>query len=173
MPKAKLQKEKDLKELTDKLKTAKAVVLSDYRGTSVKDMDKFRGTLRKENVFSKVYKLTLVKRAMKDAGISGEIADYKTPVVLSISQEDETTPARAIKTLGKELKTITILEGVSDGKLVNKASVMVLADLPSKQDLRAMLVRTINAPVSGLVNVLAANIRGLLNVLNAMSQKTS
>ena len=62
MPKAKLQKDKDLKELTDKLKEAKAVVFSEYRGTTVKNLDKFRKTLRQENVFSKVYKLTLVKK---------------------------------------------------------------------------------------------------------------
>ena len=104
MPKNKIQKEKDLKELTDKLKAAKAVVFSDYRGTTVKDITKFRTALRKENVFSKVYKLSLVKKAMKEAAVAGEIADYKAPMILSLSEEDETTPARVIKNLLKDFK---------------------------------------------------------------------
>ena len=61
MPKSRQQKEQDLQELTEKLKNAKSVVLTEYRGTTVKDIDTFRKTLRKENVFSKVYKLTLVQ----------------------------------------------------------------------------------------------------------------
>ncbi len=171
MPKAKSQKIEDLKELTAKLKEAKGVVFSDYRGTTVKDMDIFRKTLRKEKVFCKVYKLTLVKRAMKDAGLDGEIADYKTPVILSVSSDDETTPARLVKNLSKDLKTISVLEGIVDNKLVNKAQVLALADLPSKNQLRAQIIATINAPVTGFVNVLVGNIRGLINVLNAVVTK--
>ena len=90
MAKLKAQKEKDLAELTEKLKTAKAVVFTDYRGTTVKDMDKFRNTLRKENVFSKVYKIPLIKKAMEAIGIDAASVDYKPPVILSLSEEDET-----------------------------------------------------------------------------------
>ncbi len=171
MSKSKQQKTSDLEELTDKVKTAKAIVFTDYKGTTVKDITKFRATLRKENIFSKVYKLTLVKKALADAGVSGNIADYKTPVILSLSEEDETAPARAIKALAKEIKTLNVLEGVVDKAVIAKAQVNVLADLPSKDQLRGMLVGTIKAPVNGFVNVLAGNIRGLINVLNAVAAK--
>lgn len=171
MSKLKQQKEQDLKELSDKIKTAKSVVFTDYRGTTVKDLDKFRKDLRKEKVFSKVYKITLIKKALAENGIDSGSIDYKTPVILSVSQDDETTPARIIKNLTKDYKTFNILEGIVDGKLINKAQVAALADLPSKDQLRGQVVRTINAPVSGFVNVLAANIRGLMNVLNAVAAK--
>jgi large subunit ribosomal protein L10 len=171
MAKNKVQKDQDLQELSGKLSKAKSVVFTDYRGTTVKDMDKFRGALRKEQVFSKVYKLTLVKKAMKEAGVSGDIADYKTPVILSISEEDETSPARVIKNLAKEVKTLKILEGIVDKSVIAASQVNALADLPGKDQLRAQLVGTLNAPISGFVNVLAGNIRGLINVLNAMASK--
>ena len=171
MAKGKVQKEQDLQELTDKLKAAKSVVFTDYRGTTVKDLDKFRRNLSKENVFSKVYKVTLVRKAMEANGLSAASVEYKTPVILSLSEEDETTPARLIKALAKEVKTVAILEGIVDGKVISKAQVEALADLPSKDQLRAQFVYTINAPVSGFVNVLAANIRGLINVLNAVATK--
>ena len=156
MAKLKSQKEKDLSELTEKLKTAKAVVLSEYRGTTVKDMDKFRSSLRKEKVFSKVYKITLLRLALKALGITGAAMEYKTPVILSLSTEDETTPARVIKNLSRELKTISILEGVADGKLLSKAEVMALADLPTKDQLRAQFMSVLNGPISAFARVLNA-----------------
>lgn len=171
MPKTKVQKEKDLAELTEKLKSAKSVVMSEYRGTTVKDIDAFRRALTKENVQSKVYKITLIKKALAANGIDADSIDYKTPVILSSSDDEETAPARLVKQMSGTIKTIQILSGVIDNKLVGKEMVMTLADLPSKDQLRAKLVGTINAPVTGFVNVLAGNLRGLINVLNAVAQK--
>ncbi len=171
MPKTREQKEQDLQELTDKLKSAKSVVITEYRGTTVKDIDAFRRALSKEQVFSKVYKITLVKKALEANGINAEAVDYKTPVILSLSDEDETTPARLVKSMGKTMQTIKIVSGVLDGQLATGAQMMALADLPSKDQLRAQLVGTINAPVSGFVNVLAGNIRALMNVFNALAEQ--
>jgi large subunit ribosomal protein L10 len=172
MAKTRSQKEQDLQELSDRIKGAKSVVLSEYRGTTVKDIDKFRRALSSEGVQSKVYKIPLIKKAFEANGIDATgIMDYKVPVILSVSIEDEVAPARIIKSFGKEVKTVSILSGVLDGTVASKEQMMALADLPSKDELRAKLVGTINAPVSGFVNVLAGNIRGLINVLNAVAQK--
>lgn len=171
MPKSKLQKDKDLKELVSLLKAAKAAVFTDYRGTSVKDITRLRQVLRKEKIFSKVYKLTLVGKALKEAGVQGEIADYKAPVILSLSSDDETGPARGIKNIAKDIKTLNILEGVVDGKVVAREMVLQMADLPSKDVLRAQVVGSIKAPLSGLVNVMIGNLRGLMNTLNAIAAK--
>ena len=171
MPKSRTQKEKDLEELTVKLKQAKLVVLSDYRGTTVKAMDKFRKISRQEHIFCKVYKMTLLRKALEAAGIQANLPDYKVPVILTISDEDETSPARMIKNFAKEAKTINMLEGVADRALISRQQLDVLADLPSRLELRGILVRTINAPIEGFVNVLAGNLRGLMNVLNAIAQK--
>ncbi len=171
MAKLKTQKTEDLQELSDKVKSAKGMVFAGYSGTTVKDMDKFRKALRLENIFAKVYKITLIRKALASANINADGVDYKQPVIIAISEDDEVSPARVLKTVNKELKTIIPLQGVLDGKLVTKEMVMALADLPSKDQLRAQVVGTINAPVSGFVNVLAGNLRGLINVLNAVAQK--
>lgn len=156
MSKSKVQKSEDLAELTSKLKEAKSVVLSGYRGTTVKDITKFRSNLRKENIFSKVYKLSLIKKAMKAVGIDGEISDYKMPVILSVSAEDETAPARLIKNFSKDVKTISILEGVVDGKLVKQEMVMTLASLPTKDQLRAQFMSVLNGPISAFARAIKA-----------------
>jgi large subunit ribosomal protein L10 len=159
MPKGKLQKSEDLKELTAKLKSAKGVVFTGYRGTTVKDMDKIRKALRAEKVFSKVYKLTLVKKAILEAGLEGEITNFKQPVIMSISNEDEVAPARIVKTLTKEVKTISILEGFVEGKLFSKAQVEALGGLPSKDQLRAQFMSVLNGTISAFVRVLDARVK--------------
>ncbi len=171
MAKTRQQKEQDLQELVDRLKDAKSVVLADYRGTTVKEIDSFRRALGNEAVTSKVYKISLIKKAFEANGIDASSLDYKTPVILSVSQDDEVAPARVAKNISKDVKTINILSGVLDGQFASREQVLALADLPSKDELRAKVVGTINAPVSGFVNVLAGNLRGLINVLQAASQK--
>jgi len=171
MAKTRQQKEQDLQELIARLDSAKSVVLADYRGTTVKDIDVFRRSLGREGVQAKVYKIPLIKKAFEAKGIATSELDYKTPVILAVSQDDEVAPARIIKNVAKDVKTITILSGALDGQFFTKEQVLALAELPSKDELRAKLVGTINAPVSGFVNVLAGNIRGLINVLNAVAQK--
>ncbi len=155
MPKSKVQKEQDLQELTDKLKNAKGVVFADYRGTSVKDLTKFRKDLTAEKVFAKVYKLTLVEKALKALGLEAKLG-FKTPVILAISQEDEITPARLVKTAGKDVKTISILEGLIEGKAFSKAEVETLGGLPSKDQLRSQLLSVFNGPISAFARVLDA-----------------
>ncbi len=171
MAKTRQQKEQDLTELTERLKGAKSIVLADYRGTTVKDIDTFRRSLGNEGVVSKVYKISLVKKAFEANNIDATSLDYKTPVILAVSQDDEVAPARIIKNVSKDVKTISILSGVMDGTFATREQVIALAELPSKDQLRGMLVGTINAPVSGFVNVLAGNIRALINVLNATAAK--
>ncbi len=171
MAKSRSQKEQDLQELTDRIKGAKSIVLSEYRGTTVKDIDKFRRALSAEGVSSKVYKIPLIKKAFEAQGIQADNLDFKVPVILSVSMEDEVAAARLIKTFGKEVKTVGMLSGVLDGAYASKEQMLALADLPSKDQLRGQLVGTINAPVSGFVNVLAGNLRGLINVLNAVATK--
>lgn len=172
MAKTRAQKEQDLAELIERLKDAKSIVLSEYRGTTVKDIDKFRRALSAESIVSKVYKIPLIKKAFEAHGINASmVMDYKVPVIVSVSKDDEVAPARVVKTFGKEVKTIGILSGVLDGTFASKEQMIALADLPSKDQLRGQLVGTINAPVTGFVNVLAGNLRSLINVLNAVAQK--
>lgn len=171
MAKTKQQKTKDLEELTSKLKEAKGVVFAGFRGTTVKDIDRFRRSAEKQGVSTKVYKLTLLQKALEDNKVENAKVDYKLPVLVAAALDEETLPARLLKDLAKEVKTLEILGGVLDGKFSDKAQAVALADLPSKQELQGMLVRTIHAPVPGFVNVLAANLRSLVQVLSAVATK--
>lgn len=160
MPKSKQQKEQDLQELSEKLKSAKGVVFADYRGTSVKDLTKFRKELTAEKVFAKVYKLTLVDKALKALGLEVKL-DFKAPVILAISQEDEVAPARLVKNTSKDVKTISILQGIIEGKIFSKAEVETLGSLPTKDQLRAQLLSVLNGPAAAFVRLLDARAKKL------------
>lgn len=168
MAKKRVQKEEDLKELTKLLKEAKGVVFSDYRGTSVKDLTQFRKALSKENIFGKVYKLTLVKKALNEIGVENVSLDFKTPVILAVSKEDEVAPARVVKTMGKDIKTISILQGIIEGKLFSKLEVETLGGLPSKDQLRAQLLSVFNGPISAFARLLDAKSKKMAEAASAV-----
>ena len=167
------QKEVALSELEVQLTGAKSVVFADYRGTSVKKISELRRSMSKENVYTKVAKISLIKLALKKIGVDISAMDFKVPVALAISKEDEVAPARILNNFIKENKNVQILSGLMDNQVISKAEVLALAALPGKQELRGRLVSTIAAPMSGFVNVLAGSLRKLVYALNAIKEAKS
>ena len=166
----KSQKESIVKDLTEKLKNSKAVVFSDYKGLPVKNMMALRKELRKEGIDFNVAKKTLMNRAFKNAKIEVDVEKMEGQLVLAISGTDEVSAAKILAKTAKENENLKIIGGTLGVNFLEKEEVMALSKLPSKDELLAQLVRTINAPVSGFVNVLAGNIRNLMNVLKAVAE---
>lgn len=164
------QKKELVKKLAEKLKTSKAVVFSDYKGLSVKDMSKLRRELCSEGVDFQVLKKTLINIAIKDADLDVDVRKMEGQIALAISQGDEVAAAKIIAGLAKSNENIKIISGILGQEVISAEKVVALSKLPSKEELLAKLVGSINAPVSGFVNVLAGNLRGLVNVLNAINE---
>ncbi len=175
MAKSRKQKELTLGDLTEQLGKAKSVVFADMKGLTVKDATAFRNKARKENVGVLVAKKTLMRLAFKEAGYDGvDPSALQGSLVLVTGFDDEVAPAKLAAEFAKDHEALKIVAGVLERKLVDAASITALSKLPSKQELIAKLVGSINAPLSGFVNVLAGNLRGLVNVMNAIKdQKAS
>ena len=169
MAQTKEQKKSIIKDLSEKLKSSKAVVFSDYKGLAVKDMMALRGELRKERVELKVAKKTLINLALKDAGIEIDARKFESQIALAISSQDEVAAAKIIAKTAKTNENLKMVGGILGVKELNVEEVNALSLIPSKQELLAKLVGSINAPVSGFVNVLAGNLRGLVQVLKAVA----
>ena len=164
------EKEQILADLEAQLSDAKSVVFADYRGTTVKKIDELRKNLRKEGISTKVAKITLIRKALEKHGVDTSKMDFKAPVAVAISKQDEVAAARILTAFAKENKNVQVLAGVMENKYISAAEVKALAALPSKQELLGKLVGTINGPVSGFVNVLAGNLRNLVYVVNAIKE---
>lgn len=171
MAKSRAQKSEIVAKIADRLKRMKAAAFSQVAGYTMEDADKLRAKAAEQGVEVFVAKKTLLTLAAKEAGIEVNPKDFEGSVLTAVGYNDEVSAAKLLKELNKEKETVKLFAGVLDGKLMNAAEVAQLASLPSKQQLLGQLVGTLNAPVSGFVNVLAGNMRGLVTVLGAIKEK--
>jgi large subunit ribosomal protein L10 len=159
-----------VKNLTEKFKTMKGLILTEYRGLTVEEISALRLKLRPFGSEYAVVKNTLSKIAFKEAGIeSGE--NFSGSTALVIESGDIVSPAKVVVEFAKTHAKLKIKAGFLEGKFVNAAVVEQLSVLPSKEVLIARMLGSMNAAVTGFVNVLSANIRGLVTVLDAIAKK--
>jgi len=163
------QKKELVKNLADKLKNAKAVVFSDFRGLSVKDMTALRNELRKKEVSLQVLKKTLLNLALQDAKIEVDAKKMEGQIAVALSKNDDVEAAKIIAKMSKTNENLKIVSGLLGKEILSKEQVLALSKLPSKEEMLGQLVRTLERPISGFVNVLAGNLRNFVQVLRAIS----
>lgn len=162
------QKESLVKDLSEKIKTGKVMIFSDYSGTAVAKMKNLRDELRKTGSSYKITKKKLIKLAFKNAGIEVDVKSMEGQIGVAIGQADEVSAAKVLANFSKENENFKILQGVLENRVISGEEVIALSKLPSREELLSKLVGSINAPVSGFVNVLAGNLRNLVGVLKAI-----
>jgi len=170
MAKTKQQKEQSVQTLTDGLKNAKSAVFANFQGLKVSESEELRGICRGKNVTYVANKKTLLKKALSDAGFDVDTKSFQGGIATVLGNEDEVAPAQIIANFAKNHEVVEIFGGILEGQFIDADKVKELSKLPSKHQLLGQLVGTLNAPISGFVNVLAGNIRGLVNVLNSIKE---
>lgn len=172
MPKTRHQKRQILDDLSVKVEAAKSIVFAKISGLEVKDNEVLRKRLKAEKGEFLVAKKTLINLALKDKAENLDVKQLDGQIAAIFGYEDEVTPAKILDKFKKEHEgKIDFAGGILENKFINASQVADLAKLPSKQELYAKLVGSINAPVSGFVNVLAGNIRNFVQVLKAIEEK--
>ena len=164
------QKKQVVAELSESLKSACIGVIVDYKGITVAEDTKLRKQLRETGEY-KVVKNTLLKLALKDAGIEGLDSVLEGTTAIAISKDDYTGSAKALCDVADKSKTFEIKAGFVDGKVIDAAGVKNLAKLPSKEVLVAQALSGLNAPITGFVTVLNGTMKGLVVALNAIAEK--
>ncbi len=171
MPKTKQQKISTVSTLTDGLKAGKGVVFANFQGLTVAATEELRKKCRAEGVVITAAKKTLVKRACDEAGLENvDPKSWTGGVATAVGLTDEVAPAKIICSFAKDHEQVVVYGGVLENKFISAAAVKSLSALPGKQELLGRLVGTLNAPVSGFVNVLAGNLRNLVGVINNIKE---
>ena len=157
--------------LVEKIRTSKAVVYAQYQGVTVKSLTSMRKELAKSGS-SQVMKKTLLSIALKEAGIEGNVRELPGQVGVAFSSDE----VAAAKTLAEFIKAnkgtkLSIEGGALGEKYLSADETKALAKLPSRDELRGMLVGTLQAPISGFVRTLSGNLSGLVRVLKAVEEK--
>lgn len=169
MPNKKNQTE--VKNLTDKFKAMKGMIMTEYHGLSVSEISALRTELRKCGCEYLVVKNTLSKIALKEVGLETINQYFDGPTAVVVESTDPVEPAKIVSEFAKKYEKFVVKAGLLDGKILAAAEIKSLAALPSKEVLIAKMLGSMMSPISGFVNVLQGTTRNLVCVLNAIKEK--
>jgi len=166
-------KKQTLDDLQGKLENSSAVYLVDYLGMTVDEVNDLRAKFRAENVFYKVVKNTIVKRALDSRKVIGAEPYLLGSTAVCVSLGDEIVPAKIILEFNKKQKKNLprLKAAVIDGKVFNDKQVEAMSKLPVKKELYGMVAGTLNAPIVKLAGTLQALVVQIAYAVNAVKDK--
>lgn len=143
-------------EIKDLIGKSQSVVFVDYRGLTVSEVTELRNKMREANVVYKVLKNTYIKRAADDLGIGG-VAEYlEGPTAVAFGVEDAVAPAKILADFIKATKKTELKGGILEGKVCDVNTIKALSEIPSREELLAKMLGSLNAPITNFVRVLDA-----------------
>jgi len=142
------QKEEEVKALAEKMKEAKVILLTDYRGINVSDDTKLRNDIRGVNAEYKIIKNNIIKRALNLNNENGLDDLLEGPTAIVIGNEDYLEPAKAIYNFTKSNEFYKIKGGIIEGKVMTAEEIITIAKLPSRETLLSMLAGSLLGTIS-------------------------
>ena len=166
----KSDKERVVSELTERLKSSTTLIVADYRGLTMPQIDDLRGKLLEHGARFAVVKNTLTRRAAEEAGTDALLALLEGPTAIAFleSDGDPVAVAKALSTAARETQQVLVIRGgIMEGRTISEADVQNLAKLPPADVLRGQLVGAIAAPMTTVVGLFSAPMRDIVGVLQA------
>lgn len=165
-------KEAEVASIQEKVSGSQGVVFYDYKGLTVAEVTALRDKMRAAGAEYKVLKNTMVQRAVDNIGIEGLNKVLEGPTAVIFGTNDPVAPAKILVDFIGEKKKTAIKGGILAGKdAIDAKAVEALAKLPSKEELVAKMLGSMNAPITGLVMALSGVMRNFVYALNAVKEK--
>lgn len=165
------QKKELVARLATQLAEAQITILIDYKGLDVQTITRLRYELRQSEATMEVVKNTMLNLASRDTDAAMLADFYKGPTAIVTSSTDPVAPCKILIDFAKDNEKLEIKSAVFGGGLLDLEEIKALAKMPSKEELLARLVYTLNAVPTSFVNVLAGVPRGLVNALNGIKEQ--
>jgi large subunit ribosomal protein L10 len=159
------EKIETVEELKARLDGVKTVVLAEYRGLTVSQLSDFRKQLKAVSAEYKIVKNRLARLAIASSRVAGLGGALKGPTGMVLAKGDPVSVAKALQTFARTNQALVVKVGIVDGQMLEPAGLKALADLPSREALRAQLVGALQGPLAQLVGLLQAPQRELVYVL--------
>jgi large subunit ribosomal protein L10 len=169
----KQQKQAIIHEVTELLNTSKLTVVAKYKGTTVKQMQALRKQARENNTVVRVIKNRLVIQALSESRThsKADTSGLTSQLIYAFNADDEVAPAQALANFAKKNPMIEFVGAyTAEGQFMVAADVKSLAALPSKNQLLAGIINTLNSPVNNTMRALSSNLHGLLQGLEAKAK---
>jgi large subunit ribosomal protein L10 len=158
------------------LNDSKLTVVAAYQGTTVKALQQLRRDAKNDSTTIKVVKNRLVIKAIQNNEALKDVdtSALKGQLLYAFNNSDEVAPAKVLANFAKTNPTLEFIGAIStDGKFMTAEEVKALATLPSKTQLIAGIINTLNGPVNGVMSGLSGNLHGLLDAIAAKSEATA
>ncbi len=160
-------------EFSTKLQAKKNIILTNYSGLSVHDMDQLRNQLRDKGVDYKVIKNTLFKRALKENGYQ-EVGEFlKGPLAVAFTDMDLTEAAKIFKNFKKDHENFSYTLGIMDNIVYGENQIKRIADIPSKEVLISQIMSLLNSPATRLASVTNQVAASVARAVKAVSEKNA
>ena len=143
-----------VEEIIENLKDAQAAVIADYRGLTVEQDTLLRKKMREAGVVYKVYKNTMIKRAVAGTEFEPLVADLEGPTAIAISKTDATAPAKILFDFAKTAPALELKSGVVAGTYYGKDMIGVIATIPSREELISKFLGSIQSPITNFARVI-------------------
>jgi large subunit ribosomal protein L10 len=167
------RKEEVLAAYADWMKRSQAVILVEYTGAKMKDLDGIRAKVRESGGEFHILKNTLARRAFANSGMELPQDYLVKSTAVSFAFTDPASTAKALNEAAKGKEFLKVKGGFMSGQSLNAAQVKALADMPPLPVVRAQLLGVLQAPAGKLVRTIAEPARGLAAVIKAFSEKAS
>ena len=156
--------------IKSKVEKAQVALITEYKGYTVEEITNLRRELQKQGGDYMVTKNTLAKVAIKGTSYEKMTDLMKGPIAIAFGFEDQVSPAKVVSKFIKDTKKGEILGAVLDGNLLSADEAKALANLPSKEELYAKILGSINSPASGLVYSINGVMSALVRAIDAVAK---
>ncbi len=166
------EKEQRVEEIRKLWDESSGIIVVNSQKLTAGPITELRKQCREAGIKLRVYKNTLVKKAVEDLSLEGLDEFFTGPTATAFAMEEAPAAAKVISEFAKENKKKLIIKGgVMEGKVIDKQGVIVLASIPTREVLLGMVARAFNGPIVKFARVLQANITGIARVLDAVKNK--
>jgi large subunit ribosomal protein L10 len=165
----KQQKERVVEELTERLRETQTLIVADYRGLTMPQLDGLRSELLKHGARFRVVKNTLTRRAAEEAGADAVLALLEGPSAIAFLETDgdPVAVAKALGATARETRVLEVKGGLLDGRPITAADVENLAKLPPLEQLRGQVLGAVTSPLYTIVGLFTAPLQNLVGLIDA------
>ena len=161
-------------DIKERIESAQAVFVTEFRGLSVKQLSSLRRTLQDSGADYKVVKMTLARRAVDELGIEGVGEHLVGPSALTFAKSDPVATAKVLRDLNKENEKLVLKAGILSGKVIQSDQIKALADIEPREVLLAKIAGAVKAPLSKTAGLMASFTRNAASMFSQLlDQKES
>jgi len=168
---ARPEKIAEVQAIAERIGSAQSMILADYTGLTVEQMTIFRRNCRAQSVECRVVKNRLAIIAADNSGMEGMKDHLTGPTAILFGAESQVDPAKIIADFAKDNEAMEIKGGFLDGEFLDKMQVLALAKTPSRDELLAKMMGSINSPATGLVGTINGVAAALARVIDAAAKE--